>query len=50
MAGYQADTSPFAIDGSHIKWAWLLSLAVHIGVGTMEAPGAGASVCFRIVI
>jgi hypothetical protein len=32
MAGYRADTLPFAInyiDGSHMKWAWLRSLAVH---------------------
>ena len=27
-AGYRADTSPSAINGSRIKWAWLRSLAV----------------------
>ena len=28
-ASYQADTSPYIIDSSRIKWAWLQSLAVH---------------------
>jgi hypothetical protein len=30
VAGYRADTSPFAVDGSHIKWAWLRALAVTV--------------------
>jgi hypothetical protein len=28
-AGYWANIKPFAVDGSHIKWVWLRSLAVH---------------------
>ena len=27
--GQLADTSPCAVDGGRIKWAWLRSLAVH---------------------
>ena len=29
MAGYRAVLHPNIVDGSHIKWPWLRSLAAH---------------------